>query len=378
MNRWSKHRSKPILFSLLLLSVLLALNLVSPAVSSAVESPQEEVRQQLEALTEEEKQVLENLFALSQDIEDLLRQQVELEIDLAAAEERVLVVEDEIKTQELLFENQRDVLGEVLKSYQRRGPGSTLEIILSARDFSDLIQRINLLRELTRNTGNLMDELNVKLEQLEVERIALQMLLETVEEQREALAKVLSENLALRDQLENRLEALEEERAQYEGQLASLNQAWRQVNLVFSQFATEFGRLAESGGLPQSAITLSFSLTGVRGTLREEALNQAFRDAAGIEGVYLRFRPGRILIEIPDSRFELYGTFDIKEGTILQFIPEEGTFYDIQLTDASLRELFLDGVLEMDLVPVLEGYTLRMVRVIDGALELYTRSPFLN
>jgi len=378
MNRWNKHISKPTLFGLILLSGFLALNLAAPTISSAVESPQEEVRQQLEALTEAEKQVLEDLFALSQDIEDIQRQQVQLEIDLAAAEERVLVVEGEIEAQELLFGNQRDVLGEVLKSYQRRGPGSTLEIILSSRDFSDLIQRINLLRELTRNTGNLMDELNAKLEQLEAERVTLQMLLETVEEQREALAQVLAENLALRDQLENRLEALEEERAQYEGQLASLNQAWRQVNLVFSQFATEFGRLAESGGLPQNAITLSFSLTGVRGTLREEALNQVFRDAAGIEGVLLRFRPGRILIEIPDSRFELFGTFDIKEGTILQFIPEEGTFYGIQLTDASIRELFLEGVLEMDLVPVLEGYSLRMVRVIDGALELYTQSPFFN
>jgi len=378
MNRWNKHITRLILFGLLLLSGFLALNLAAPLFSNAVDLPQEEVRQQLEALTEEEKQVLEDLFALSQDIEDIQREQVQLEIDLAAAEERVLAVEDEIKTQEMLFENQRDVLGEVLKSYQRRGPGSTLEIILSARDFSDLIQRLNLLRELTRNTGNLMDELNVKLEQLEAERISLQLLLETVEKQRVALAQVLANNLALRNQLENRLEALEEERTQYEGQLASLNQAWRDVNRVFSQFSTEFGRLAESGGLPQNAITLSFSLTGVRGTLREEALNQAFRDAAGIEGVYLRFSPGRILIEIPDSRFELYGTFDIKEGTILQFIPEEGTFYDIQLTDASLRELFLDGVLEMNLVPVLEGYTLRMVRVIDGALELYTQSPFFN
>lgn len=378
MNQWNRHRLKIHQGGLLILSLFMAVNLAVATVSSAVDLPQDEVRQQLEALTEEEKQVLEDLFALSQDIEDIQRQQVQLEIDLAAAEERVLVVEDEIETQELLFANQRDVLGEVLKSYQRRGPGSTLEIVLSAKDFSDLIQRINLVRELTSNTGNLMDELNAKLEQLEDERVVLQMLLETVEVQREALARVLAENLALRDQLENRLEALEEERMQYEGQLASLNQAWRDVNLVFSQFATEFGRLAETGGLPQNAITLSFSLTGVRGTLREEALNQAFRDAAGIEGVQLRFRPGRILVEIPDSRFELYGTFNIVEGTILQFIPEEGTFYGIQLTDASLRELFLEGVLEMDLVPVLEGYTLRTVRVIDGALELYTQSPFFN
>ena len=378
MNQWKYNAFKVPQAVLILVSMFMAINLVATTFSSAVDLPQEEVRQQLETLTEEETQVLEDLFALSQDIEDIQRQQVQLEIDLAAAEERVLVVEDEIEVQERLFENQRDVLGEVLKSYQRRGPGSTLEIILSAKDFSDLIQRINLLRELTRNTGNLMDELNAKLEQLEDERVVLQRLLETVEAQREALARVLAENLALRDQLESRLEALEEERVQYEGQLASLNQAWRDVNRVFSQFATDFGRLAESGGLPQNAITLSFSLTGVRGTLREESLNQAFRDAAGIEGVNLRFRPGRILVEIPDSRFELYGTFEIEDGTILQFIPDEGTFYGIQLTDASLRELFLDGVLEMNLVPVLEGYTLRMVRVIDGALELYTQSPFFN
>lgn len=365
------------LISLMLL-VSLAFGILFPAVSSAVEPQQGEVLQLLEALTKEEIQVLEELFALSQDIDDFQRQQVQLEVDLAAAEVRVLVVKEEIRTQELIFKNRRDVLGEVLKSYQRRGPGSTLEVILSARDFSDLVQRINLLRELTRNIGNLMGELNAKLEQLDVERIALQHLLDTVEAQREALVRVLAENLALRDQLENRLEALEEERAQYEGQLASLNQAWREVNRVFSQFATEFGRLAESGGLPQNAITLSFSLSGVRGTLREEALNQAFRDAAGIEGVQLRFRPGRILVEIPDSRFELFGTFDIKDSTILQFLPESGTFYGIQLTEASLRELFLDGVLEIDLVPVLEGYSLRMVRVLEGALELYTQSPFFN
>lgn len=371
MIKLTKKRITGLVLCFLLLVIPLTHSTATPD-----DPAQAEIDRQLQTLTEEERLVLEELFGILQNIEDLERQQAQLESDLLDAEARVEIIGQEIENQQALYNTQRDVMGEVLKSYQRRGPGSTIEIMLASSDFSDLIKRINLVRDMTRNTGELLDVLAEQQERLLAEQAALEYLLATIEQQRAALVELLEANLALKDDLEDRLAALEDERADYEERLSGLDQVWREATGAFSTFVAEFGRLMDSGGLPQEAITITFRFPDVVGSLGEEAFNQALRDSANIQGVDLRFRPDRIVVRIPDREFELSGTFDILEGHTLQFVAEEGTFYGIRLTDTAIQELFSDGLLELNLEPVLEGNTLRSVRIQEGLLELISRPSF--
>ena len=359
---------------LVMLTLLTAVTLSRSGATVPV-VPLTEIETQLFAITEEEREVLEDLFLLLQEIEEIERQQLLIESEIILAEERSAAVEKALDEQQLLFNDRRDVLGEVLKSYQRRGPGSTLGILMASENFPDFIKRINVLRELTKNTGDLLDELAEKQAQLNAERENLQRLIAEIELKRADLAENLRFNLGLQAELEAHLASLQEERAYYEEKLSELDRAWQEINGIFSAFVSEFSRLVEDGSLPEGAITITFSLPDIKGTIREAAFNRAITDSTSIRGMALRFRPDRIIVHMPAREFELTGIFEIEDGDTLKFIAETGSFYGLPLTESSIQELFSDGVLALNLAPVLMGNQLHTVNIYEGSLELISRPP---
>ncbi|MEN1758921.1 hypothetical protein AAIG11_00415 [Anoxynatronum sibiricum] len=334
---------------------------------------QQEYEEQIVILSETQREILDDLFQLVQDIDNVEIQQRQLEEEILQSEASIVALQIEISIRQESFENNRNLLEAVLKSYQRRGPGSSLEIILASESFSDLINRLHLLRDLTRNTGDLLDDLEEQQVWLTAEQERLEAFLLGVDEQRQALQSLLESHLALRDDLEDRLVSLEDERSLYEDRLMNLERHWLEAKDIFTTFADTFSRLATDGSLPQDAISLSFNLFEVKGTLREEALNLALQQTAGIEGMSLQFQPGVTTVLMPEREFQLTGTFALKDGHTLEFIAESGTFYGMQLTDSSIRDLMQTGTVELDLTAVLEGNTLTAVRTQQGALELVSR-----
>ncbi|SMP43157.1 coiled-coil domain-containing protein [Anoxynatronum buryatiense] len=334
---------------------------------------QQEYEDQIVILSETQREILDDLFQLVQDIDNVESRQQQLEEDIWQAEAAIVELQNEISIRQESFESSRDLLEAVLKSYQRRGPGSSLEIILASESFSDLIKRLHLLRDLTRNTGDLLDDLEEQQAWLTAEQEHLEAFLLGVDEQRQSLQALLESHLALRDDLEDRLISLEDERSLYEDRLMNLERHWLEAKEIFTTFADTFSRLATGGSLPQDAISLSFSLFEVKGTLREDALNQALQQTAGIEGMSLQFQPGVTTVLMPEREFQLMGIFALKDGQTLEFIAESGTFYGMQLTDTSIRDLMQTGTVELDLTAVLEGNTLTAVRTQQGALELVSR-----
>lgn len=365
-----KHNQR-ILIVLLLASFLL---MTLPHSLAAVPIPrQQEYEDQIVILSETQQAILDQLFQLVQEIDHVETQQQQLEDDILQAETAIVELQYDIRLRQEAFESQRDLLEAVLKSYQRRGPGSSLEVILASQSFSDLIRRLHLLRDLTRNTGDLLADLDEQQALLTAEQERLKIFLQQVDEQRQALQLLLESHLALRDDLENQLASLEDERSLYEDRLMNLERHWREVKVIFTTFADTFSRLATDGSLPQDAISLSFSLFEVKGTLREDALNQALQQTAGIQGMSLRFETGVTTVLMPEREFLLTGSFALKDGQTLEFIAESGTFYGMQLTEASIKDLMQTGTVELDLTPVLEGNVLTAVRTQQGALELVSR-----
>ncbi len=359
----------------MLLPVLLTLFFITFSVTQAI-VPGElpiNLEQQVESLSEEELDVMNELFTLRQEIDSVSRQQAQLESGLMEIEEAVHSLQLEIEQQQQRFDTQKNTLGHVLRSYQRRGPGSYLEIIFAADSFSDLIQRINLLRDLTRNTAALLDEVAYHQETLVAEQDRLQQLIVDMEEQISHLQNIIQESKALENELEERLQTLQDERSHYEERLEEMNKAWREVSNVFSTFVEEFMHMMETGNLPEDAITIQFGIPTIRGTIQEEAFNEALHGATSLADVSLRFRPDQVVILMPAREFELTGTFQVQNERYLLFVPEEGTFYGMNLTDDSIENLFSEGVLKLDLKIALEGTRLREVNILDGELELISR-----
>ena len=71
------------------------------------------------------------------------------------------------------IEDQLTALCERLRAIYMAGSASDLEIILGAKDFSDLIDKMNLVKSLSKYDQELIDQVNVKLADIQVNKDAL-------------------------------------------------------------------------------------------------------------------------------------------------------------------------------------------------------------
>ena len=65
-------------------------------------------------------------------------------------------LEELIQRETLNYEEKLNTLEEFLVIYQRMGPSSFIDIILSADSITNLLDRINILRDLAKNSGELL------------------------------------------------------------------------------------------------------------------------------------------------------------------------------------------------------------------------------
>ncbi|MBR1483640.1 MAG: hypothetical protein IJ598_11845, partial [Ruminococcus sp.] len=71
------------------------------------------------------------------------------------------------------IEGQLDALCERLRAIYMAGSASDLEIILGAKDFSDLIDKMNLVKSLSKYDQDLIEKVDVKLAEIQVNKDAL-------------------------------------------------------------------------------------------------------------------------------------------------------------------------------------------------------------
>ncbi|ABR46747.1 Membrane-bound metallopeptidase-like protein [Alkaliphilus metalliredigens QYMF] len=357
-------------FSFAILFTLLFLPL-SMATEQA--DPFSEIQENLTGISQEERQIIENLFILVQEIEEMENEETELLLDLSVIEGELKVLENLTRNEELAYEERRDVLKHVLKSYQRRGPGSYLEIVLSSDSLSALLRRLNTLRDLTRNTGALLDELAESKEKLSIEKSKLTEKAMLVEAKQQELQQSIARNLQLQVEQEAYLASLEDQREYYQEHLSNIQSVWDELKLIFSASTKEFSRIIGEGNLPTDAMEISFTSLGIKGTIDEDVINALISEYLDVEELRFNFHPGMVQLKMPNQHLVLTGTFVIENGHTLKFVAEEGSFYGILLTSSAVKELFKEGALVLNLKPLLFGNTLRSVEVQEGSLELLSR-----
>ena len=89
-----------------------------------------EIEQKLQGISDVEIKVMEELFTISQNIEELERSEEQTRQEIEILKSEIARLENEIAEKQSGYNRQLDVLERFLVGYQRRGPVSFLETII--------------------------------------------------------------------------------------------------------------------------------------------------------------------------------------------------------------------------------------------------------
>ena len=329
-----------------------------------------DVKTKIGGITEAEKATLQKLFTQSQLIAETEKKAEQTSRDIKKTSEQIESLKKKIEADGTKYEKERESLKQVLQSYQRMGPGSYLEILLQSDSLKDLLMRINTLRDLTNNTGKLMDRIEEdrKLQTQEKTRLSDQLL--SVREKQRKLTKALSEANKLKEELEKYLASLSTERSRYEGYLGNLQQAWVGIAPLIAATAGEITDYSKKVSIPPDAFKITFGFFTARITIDDKTINDLLAGDPRLEKIEFSFSPDKVTVEFPNRNLSITGKFVIAEGHILRFEADGGSFYGMALDKDSISDALKDINLEFDLQSQLGGSKLKSVEIMDGYLNV--------
>ncbi len=329
-------------------ALLLSLVLAAPGHVTGEVKPITEAEEKLEGITEEEQKTLEKLFTLSQDLEELEREEARLTAEIDELRARIASMDQSIEKEQKAYENNLYIMEQVLLSYQRGGPASYLEILLQSESLTAFLKNMNLIKDISRNTTELLDTIEAGKEKLKEERERLAADKELLQKKQEELELQLEEKRRLKKEQEVYLAELKDEKEQYEEQLNNLRIMWEDLKGIFSSIVGEFSRIIGEGYITMEDLNLSFNLFAVKGSVSEDIFNSILKEYSTLPGIVFHFNEDNIVIEVPDKKLVLKGRFTISGNSAILFVPESGTFYGMPLEMASIDELFKEGPLLID------------------------------
>lgn len=352
------------------LLIVFSLILIFTSVFVGQADPFSAVQEKMDGVSDEEKQVLGDLFKLMQEIEIIEREEKAIGQEAEKLNKDIEALETTIEAEEIEYNKKKDALKQVLKSYQRMGPSSYIEIILNSDSLSAFLRRINILRDLSRDTGKLLEQLETGRDKLLENKNILTESLSQLQHKQKQLSEALTRENQLKEDMEEYLASLEDKKKYYQDHLTDMHNAWDELKSVFSDTVEEFSHIIRESSLPADALKISFSVNGVKGSIDEKTFNDIISQQNNLERMEIDFQPDKIKIELTDKNLILIGRFVAQEGHILRFQAEEGVFFGMPLELESLEELFRENQLALDLGTLLGDNTLESVNIREDNLEL--------
>ncbi|HHX49836.1 MAG TPA: hypothetical protein GX711_00165, partial [Clostridia bacterium] len=304
-------------------------------------------------------------------LDNLERENEQLSLEMEQMKDEIKDMEEKITVAETSHEKTLKGLEQVLQSYQRLGTVSYLEIILDSRSPGDFLRRINILKDLARNTEQLLNSIQESKSRLVVEKEKQNEKLAELADKQRQLEKSVEQVILLRGKMEERLASLEKEREYYQEQLVNMQQVWGKLKPFFSKTIADLSQIIAKGDLPLDAVKTSITLKGIQGSLDEETFNEIIAGHPGLPDVVFRFSEGQALLELPESSLLLEGNFVIREKTAIMYQVTKGAFYGFPLDDDTIKELFQDNQLVIDFKPLIGTNILRSIEIHDQKVELF-------
>lgn len=365
--------------SLLLIFIMIACIFIDafPNHASGQVQPIDAVEGKLQEISEVEKAILKDLFTLSQGINELENKEIDINQQIATLHA------DMDDTANRLVENQKshdlqlDTLKKILVNYQKRGPATYLESFLSAGDLTTFLKSLNLLKDISKNSNALLDSLQKSKQQLEAEKKELFEKEALVKNTMVELQTAKADMLRLKDEQEKILASLADQRQSYETELAYIENMWEEIKGLFANIIVYFNQIIQRGNLPLDKLELTIQFPGIRGILTEQVLNEVLHGQPDLPEMSFFFHPDVINVEIPDKRLSLECHFIIEDNSSITFIIDEGTFYDMPLTQSSIAELLQNGQLKLDFKEVFGVISVKSAQTYEGYMD-FMITPLLD
>lgn len=362
-----RNRSK---FVILAVLILVNAIFISSEMTAEEGDSMEEIEGKLEDISDEERKILDSLFIQAQEIEALEREKGKIVLDIEDMEKEIEDIDKKIHKETKNYEEKLNLLKQVLRSYQRMGPGSYIEIILDADNINNLLRRINTLRDLTRNTGGLLDSIDEIKNRLILEKANLDEKLNLLEEKENQLAKTIEEGQQKVQDMEEYLASLEGDREYYEERLDSILKIMDELTLLIKDATKEFTHIIKEGDLPEDKVEIKLAEKGVKATIDEDVFNEIIQTNSNLPKIILHFNLDRVGMEFPEKNLLLQGSFLILDGQTLKFQVEEGSFYGFVLKKGTIDKFFEEGDFVLDIQPLIGKNVMKKVEVREGYMEL--------
>lgn len=149
-----------------------------------------------------------------------------------------------------------NLLCERLRIVYMAGSASDLEIILGAKDFSDFIDKTELVKRLSDYDKNLIDELNQNLEKIADQKLALEEDKQELEQQQKSLEDDLDDLNTLLEENKETLDELYKASGDTEDAIKQAELESQEINDKITQYYKE---LAQSSSLTSDSISVSKS-----------------------------------------------------------------------------------------------------------------------
>jgi len=329
-----------------------------------------QIQERLMSITEEEKEILEHLFIQTQEIEEMEREAKRMDDEIHSIEMDIATIDNRIKKEEENYKKNLDALKIVLQTYQRMGPGSYIEIILSADSLTSLIRRINVIRDLTKNTDELLTDIELSRERLLAERNNLDEKVKLLEEKRRELEENLHKKQDLVREMEEYLASLQSDRELYLERLEYISMMMEEIKKILKEYTQGFNRIVQEGNFPEDGVQTSITLRGIKVTIDEKVFNEIINAYEWMPKIEISFFQDEIELSAPDKGLRISGNFQIEDGQVLKFVPEKGSFLEMPLGKGTLENLFEEGDFTLNFEPIIGKNILREVNVLEGYLEV--------
>ena len=362
MNRKSS------IFLLLILIIALTLAFMPNAIRAEEESI-EEIKQKLSTISEEEKAIIEQLFIGLQEIEGLERDYITINKDIEELKMDVMDLELKINTQEEKYNHNLNTLEEILKSYQRMGPSSYLEIILNSNNITDFLRRINVIRDLAKNTGDILNSIEEAKEVLIEEKNNLNEKLNLIEDRQRDLKKTLDYKSKLVKEQEEYLKSLESDREYYEMVLYNLQEMMVELEDLFLKLTMELPGIIQNSDIALERLNPKLSLQGIKLTIDEELFNEIIGGNHNLPDIIFEFSAANISMLITEYNIKIMGYFLISDEHSIEFIIQEANFYDFVLEEKTVKDLIGDSIV-FDFERILDGSSIKDIKILDDYMEL--------
>lgn len=314
-------------------------------------------------ILDSEKKVLESLFVIVSEIELMNTLILRKNEEISQMNAQIEDLEDKIEQQQMRYASQVQALGEILRHQQRQGLGSSLEILLNARNIKDFMRRMALLQDFSKNSKRLIEETSDLIAAIEKDSAVLS----------DQVAQKISEELALQEallekemkkiDLETALEGLANERAYYEGYLKTLEKQWIELKPLFNETVKSFNEIIKTGGLSEEAVSLSIQLFNAKAIIHEDAFNKALKNDKRLTDLSFSFSREYVSLYFPTHQILLEGEMVLMTNQSIAYQVHAGYFYEFELSPSAIEDLFSAGALVFDLSEMMGKNTIRSIQL---------------